>query len=980
MNDKQFLTRLETSNFRCLPEESIGPFTSFNLIYGRNGSGKSSLLEALELVLTGSSYRFGTNDNVREVLARNKKKEVIVKAMGVSNHIAIFKDGKLSPAAKTLLQLLYGITTHGQKARFLLRQFFSTHNILYAERVARFLEAEEKGQLNSALKELTLGRDILENWSYFEEAKKSIHSIFGDLSSQRDHFESEINEIQKSLQEVAIEDKNKISSLANELKTSLPILLKNEFMKNEFNLNHDWEKIIRELGTILREAEDNANKLRVFFQVHESPETWKAFFYKVDQFLKAKNESENEINAIIQNLEKNDEDLDVYKGNEREISWQLAEAKAEEEQMAKAMQKIFLILDWLPELNAEENSKLVEQEIRGKKDILAVLRSALHILRDLSSSEQIRKLDLEIKELEIEQIKIAKNLEEIQHKRNTIEEELLEIEKRLMSKQKDHGRLANLITQIHEQVKEFIKLQSDSRCPTCGHYWVSVEELERAMYEHYELLRKELNLKVEEISGDTAKKIKLQGELASLDKLNHEENARLGHCSDRLKGARIEENEIQAKADELFALLKKIDFIDEETKSMGLEHRISRLDSQLLSLRANNEEKVLAQAEANYSQIWSSLRKYDFEKKKPELMVEKHLLEELLGKSNLSLPKRWEFNVWNELLEKVKNKKSTLTQMSQNKEIELAGIEQHKATLIEKRKTLEQKRTEAHDSREKAEEQLEKWKMAGTWVDFLRHYEFIEVLEAINTEKVYDRIRQLRRQAVSLYEGLNYQLKAQTMQSTLGRNLEIKQKELKKCVERLQIAINLKRRFEEILPVTNIQKSVWDEYGEIISLIFKKLHWPPDFNRVRLNVKANELDLEVESHRIPDNWFPGHNRLSSGQRSALAVSVFWAFNVLPNTLPPFLIMDEPIQNVDELNVLNFLDGLRWLAEGVNKQVFLTTANLRIAGLIRRKFSYLGDGFLELRLKREGNASVSAIEYWDAQGKMIKSNKMSAALS
>ena len=80
-------------------------------------------------------------------------------------------------------------------------------------------------------------------------------------------------------------------------------------------------------------------------------------------------------------------------------------------------------------------------------------------------------------------------------------------------------------------------------------------------------------------------------------------------------------------------------------------------------------------------------------------------------------------------------------------------------------------------------------------------------------------------------------------------------------------------------------------------------------------------------------------------------------------------MDEPIQNIDELNALNFLDGLRWLVEGANRQVFLTTANQRVAGLIRRKFSYLETDFLELRLKRDG--IISSIEYMDAHEKPIE---------
>jgi len=56
-----------------------------------------------------------------------------------------------------------------------------------------------------------------------------------------------------------------------------------------------------------------------------------------------------------------------------------------------------------------------------------------------------------------------------------------------------------------------------------------------------------------------------------------------------------------------------------------------------------------------------------------------------------------------------------------------------------------------------------------------------------------------------------------------------------------------------------------------------------------------------------------HQRLSACQRAALAVNVFWALNTSRAKIPKILIMDEPVQNIDELNALNFLtvcDG--WL--------------------------------------------------------------------
>jgi len=70
MNSQIFFERLNLKNFRCYDDSQIGPFQKFNLIYGRNGSGKTSLLEALEIALTGRTSRIQGHAKIQKVVAR----------------------------------------------------------------------------------------------------------------------------------------------------------------------------------------------------------------------------------------------------------------------------------------------------------------------------------------------------------------------------------------------------------------------------------------------------------------------------------------------------------------------------------------------------------------------------------------------------------------------------------------------------------------------------------------------------------------------------------------------------------------------------------------------------------------------------------------------------------------------------------------------------------------------------------------------
>ena len=51
------VTRLQLSNFRNFADLCIEPCAGLNFVYGENGSGKTSLLEAIHLLSSGKSFR-----------------------------------------------------------------------------------------------------------------------------------------------------------------------------------------------------------------------------------------------------------------------------------------------------------------------------------------------------------------------------------------------------------------------------------------------------------------------------------------------------------------------------------------------------------------------------------------------------------------------------------------------------------------------------------------------------------------------------------------------------------------------------------------------------------------------------------------------------------------------------------------------------------------------------------------------------------
>lgn len=146
-----------------------------------------------------------------------------------------------------------------------------------------------------------------------------------------------------------------------------------------------------------------------------------------------------------------------------------------------------------------------------------------------------------------------------------------------------------------------------------------------------------------------------------------------------------------------------------------------------------------------------------------------------------------------------------------------------------------------------------------------------------------------------------------------------------------------------------------------LSRIFVMLHHPSDFSGIQLNrnhkgkedTKSEKNTLEVRVKNIKkDVWADAAHVISAGQRSALAISIIFALNSQYANGLPYLVLDEPLHNLDQLTLLSCLDLLRGFMERYpEKQIFLSTADKEVQGMVRHKFRYLGNDFQDFEFSR-----------------------------
>ena len=97
--------------------------------------------------------------------------------------------------------------------------------------------------------------------------------------------------------------------------------------------------------------------------------------------------------------------------------------------------------------------------------------------------------------------------------------------------------------------------------------------------------------------------------------------------------------------------------------------------------------------------------------------------------------------------------------------------------------------------------------------------------------------------------------------------------------------------------------------------------------------------------------------LSEGQLNVVALSYFIAFALTAGDKAlPFVILDDPLQSLDDMNVLGFSDFCRHLRD--SRQVIVTTHDRRFGNLLERK----------LRPRRPAQSSTRLhFESWDREG-------------
>lgn len=845
------INKLILESYRRYPKQKEFIFEQVNLLSGPNGTGKTSLLEAIELCLCGKTRRNETKTEKADILAYYPN--------GNYDKYEAQNNKKYQQRD----HLWYG--NYYPKGNRLCHSF-NKYNFYDSDAAYRIVNEKDYGAIKKAFISIALGQNanliderIKKVLDGFEESFKLYKREYESLKTRIGEERKIIDRIGKQKSDSLIYFKSFINNAAKiNWKGYLPKKIEDNFIKfeNEYSkievLLNEVISIVDWLDTfsleIIRNENDRCTTL-------------------MDQ---VKTCGEN-ISATRKDIEKN----------------------SKHSENTSLLSKF--LKDILPYVEEEQINMLL-----GLKDKVEKRQ------RDKEKYSRINKLSEKIKFALVanQKVSIKEYGEKIEEAINDNKKNLQVLNNKIDGVKLTLSQLDGLIKEIKVTGESYLKLNPNAKnCPLCG-----------ASYETSELKKRIIHIK------DDMKNAKILEDLLKERLMLEKQLSKINLESENL-----------FKIKEIAAIL-----FDSTAQSRIRIDKISKKSSETINLLKSSEKELNSLLVIQQKFIAKGLNEEKY-------MVLTNRIKELKPDLSLKYEDRININRLNKTLD------PDLSAIREKQKQQTQTLEK----FITKRDNLladyfkgEFYKTSGIQHLEKRKEVLRK---------ALSYYDRISKILDVNPKKTISDMSLELQQLKSIFDNFKDSItKAKSISQVISQ-CKIRIKDIEKEMTRSEPK---KKRAEEgvealrtILMTYNKEdylKKFIEENKTLIIDIFQAIHSPREF-----------LDIDFENGNFEKIYLVRENskakvpltQISSGQRAALAISIFLTLNKKATSGPPFIIFDEPISYIDDLNILSFFDYLRNLAMYAKKQIFFSTASPKIAALFQRKFEFLKDDFKMFELLR-----------------------------
>lgn len=859
-----------------------------NLLYGSNGSGKTSLLEAIELVVTG---------NVRKKIKKDNQNV----EDDISSGIVLGMEGgdiweiPTKSSIRKKRETSFYQNRESNLGKDALNKVFHRYNYFSFEDVFMFTFLDEQPEFALEFSKIIFGEDIKrieKNLSRYHDEFKNNEK---QLKARREEYKASID---KLLDEIRTSSEGKIDTgTLNEMMKDLMSDSLESIPNNEIDNIKVW---IEKCSEIV-----NYSFVRFEFLINSDA--------GLDSLIGAK----EKIEKITGNLEQLDievntkrKGVDEFKKSRDIQITRIAELDAQRTTLERQTNAL------LKQKNEFSDKVMKLKDFARCKKIQDITQTLVELKVEIDFGTKLKyrwgyltKVALEdVIDREILAADLIKSNEIIEN----INYEIKKIDKDIELQEKLNSELHILISEIQSLGRSYVHKKDDAMCPLCNHKYLTQEELLFA------------------ISNSDSKDSSVLAGMYSMkkgytDRLN-EQNGLIKKAKEK---ATILDDIVEVFtlipcdviSNEKFKESKKLSIVKEyfeefENKRTALESQEDELELLI------NEVYSLENIDAAISICNEYIGVLNTELTEHNVEVAMALVTDSINKAKENLD-----GLFNDI-----NKNNEIREISENNYKEQSQVLKQ---LIDEREYLFENR----NMLEKIIDEVKTIIASG-----------ISIKEYDSWKIKYEKLKRLKEKIEIELISLN-QLQYTDLQKN---NLNELQNKYDVVNNELIICRRAMRVLNTLTPSSEYAKEFIESNIEGISNLFGSLHFPREFDSLGLNQNSELVGYRGTGSDRKE--VPVH-LMSTGQRTAVVLSVFFRFFNSLDTVPKFILLDEPVSNIDDLNTLALFDFLRELTLDKKCQVFFTTANYQVAKLFRRKFSFLRDEFHSLKFERNGNSKT-----------------------
>lgn len=228
----------------------------------------------------------------------------------------------------------------------------------------------------------------------------------------------------------------------------------------------------------------------------------------------------------------------------------------------------------------------------------------------------------------------------------------------------------------------------------------------------------------------------------------------------------------------------------------------------------------------------------------------------------------------------------------------------------------------------------------------------------INKDDIKDKLTEISSKIESIKNNINTAVEILSNLETLNNNNSWKQKKSEKEVLCNSIELNNKLIIDinsiRELGKKHIEEKITNRLNlDAINKVYQMINPHPKMKHISIELDDSEeeqlglniytLNVEKDIKEAPILYF------SSAQVNMLSLSIFLAGALEEQGEFNTIFMDDPIQHLDGINLLSFIDLLRIITTSLDRQVVISTHDERFYKLVSRKIDpqYFKSKFIEL---------------------------------